>query len=218
MQAGERPTRIVDCSLLSAPSPGCRSYNEMVTNSDPELIRVLYSSTSFVCFRPNQDVFFTISYHEPQDDSLFVETKSGSGTYEQDSVLSYYRFKSGVVDEFQTFSGKWRKFGKAGQAFFTAAPSAEGGGASVDDTEANVQYGFKNLAGTETAYSVSVRRSTLRFLESYEWGNPAPPQEESASNARKDSVSKGADDVSGYCRYFPGQDPTTGTILGGSGT
>lgn len=79
-----------DCSKLASPSAGCKSYNEMVIASDKQLLATFKTDTTFVCFRPSEDVFFTLSYAQPSYEEF---TRVGSTTEYQPLACS---FMSGI--------------------------------------------------------------------------------------------------------------------------
>jgi hypothetical protein len=195
-----------DCTTLETPSSGCRSYNEMVTNGDKDLLGIL-DSTTYVCFRPMEDVFFTMSYSSP-DYNLFMKSAT-SQAYEQFAFFLYARFKGGVVDESQMFSAKWKKFAKDGQTpiYLSISDPKRASNTSVSDSELSVQYAFTNRSNTNTTYLVTVRRSTLRFLETYEWENKAPSPKRSKGTSQVSDQTlnspRGSTEFSGRCAYFP---------------
>src|ERR1700681_1382289 len=76
-----------DCSKLTSPSPGCKSYNEMVFASDKQLLSIFETDIAFVCFRPSQDVFFTLSYAQPRYEEF---TRVGTTTTYQTPGMLYY--------------------------------------------------------------------------------------------------------------------------------
>jgi len=93
------PPYAYDCSKLSSPSAGCKSYNEMVIANDKQLLSSFRTNITFVCFRPYQDVFFTLSYGPSQYES-FTKVASTS-EYEAPAILVYVRYKDGVRDDVQ---------------------------------------------------------------------------------------------------------------------
>ena len=161
--AGERDTK------------SCKSFNEMLLSNDKELLGLLQDD-AVVCFRQGDDVFFIISFHEPT---------TGSGGPD---LIRYDRYQNGTSDEFRVVFGKWEK-STAGYYVFHKRPAETEVGANVDPTEILFGYSFKNMNGGTTEYGTHIRRSTLRFSETYEWAK-----------------TKGHDsnDLSGYCTAYHG--------------
>src|SRR5438445_5590158 len=160
-----------DCSKLPEPSAGCKSYNEMVRSGDKALRSTLNSSTTtFVCFRPYEDVFITISYEAPSYNA-FVKNEV-SKLYETSGLLWYARYKQGVLDDSQVAGGKWKKYLRDGQEPSFVPDPKSVATSLISDSEVVFGYTFQNLSSTKTFYRVDLRRSTLRFVETYQWDNP----------------------------------------------
>ena len=190
-----------DCSKLPIVSLGCNSYNELVKATDKDLLNTMRQDMAVVCFRPDEDVFFTLSHENPGYGS-FVKVQSSSA-YEAPGYVFYTRYKNGVTDDFQFVFGRWMKLAKDGQKpYFVADPKAEAG-ASISDNEVVFSYSFQNLSKTKTSYSVAVRLSTLRFVEKYQWDNPPEPTNtKKGSKPERNAASLGQTETSGYCASF----------------
>lgn len=162
------PYRKVDCSIMHAPL-ACPSFNEMVDKKDSALLDQL-RDFAFVCFEDTEDTFIVISFRQP----------SSAQSYKKDSIgllvasgrVGYFRYKNGVSDDVAFAHGSWIKTGPDDSSQFLnyGVPHATNSeDASIDDSEANFSYKFRNLSKLMTAYSIQVRRSTLRFVETYQW-------------------------------------------------
>jgi len=192
-----------DCSKLSPASPGCKSYNEMVFASDKQLLSTFQTDITFVCWRPYKDVFFTLSYAQPSYEEF---TRVGSTTtYQTPGMLYYVRYKDGVRDDMQYVLGSWKKYTKDGgqpaQFFPSQNSAARSLNGNITADEVGIEYSFSNLSNTKTAYSVSIRRSTLRFVENYMWENPPekPQKAKAADQSQQSEPTKGSEDITGYC-------------------
>ena len=191
-----------NCSKLSVPSAGCTSYNEMITVRDKELMNTLtHQEDTFVCFKPSQDMFFLLSYSTPRYES-FVKAGTGS-TYEALGPLFFATYKTGVLDEGHMIAGKWVKLSRDAQVpLFQPVSVTETG--TISDVEVGIEYQFTNLSHMTTRYSVYVRRSTLRYAETYTWDNPPTSSTKKGPGERtqKDQPTSGRQENSGYCAKF----------------
>ena len=176
----------------------------MVFASDKQLLSIFETDIAFVCFRPSQDVFFTLSYAQPRYEEF---TRVGTTTtYQTPGMLYYVRYKNGVRDDVQLVFGSWKKYTKDGaqpaQFFPSKAAGSPNGNISAD--EVGMEYSFSNLSDTKTAYNVAIRRSTLRFVENYMWENPPekPKKSKAADQSQQSDSTKGSEDITGYCALF----------------
>jgi hypothetical protein len=198
-------TYAYDCSKLSPASPGCKSYNEMVIANDKQLLSIFQTENiAFVCFRPYQDVFFTLSYAQPTYEEF---TRVGSTTtYQTPGLLYYVRYKDGVRDDMQFVLGSWKKYTKDGgqPAQFFPTQNSVGPKGNISADEVGIEYTFSNLSNTKTAYNVAIRRSTLRYVENYMWENPPEKSKKTkaADQSQQSEPTKGSEDITGYCASF----------------
>jgi hypothetical protein len=195
-----------DCSTLITTSPGCISYNEMVQNKDTDLLTTLRNNATFVCFRPIEDVFFTLAYTKP-DDSSFAKVGS-TQVYEADGFIYYDRYKSGIDDDNFFVYGKWKRVGKDKRSSYFESLSGTPARGHITDNEIGIAQSFKNRMGTNTTYTVAVRRSTSRFVETHTWKNSQEPVSKGKASPQKQvQPSEGSNDISGYCVYFSATGP-----------
>lgn len=184
-----------NCSTLQSPSEGCKSYNEMIVKKDKELMEFIENESDvYVCFRPGEDVFLFLGFKTPGDAKFRM---GSSGYLEANGQTVYFRYSGGVMEDSKIGNGVWTKFAvKGGPAFFTREGSEVR--SSISDSEFSVAYTFPNLSHKTTNYSVSVRRSTLRFSEQYTF--PQPPA--TSKRGIKQEPSSETDNrlsYSGYC-------------------
>ena len=109
--------------------------------------------------------------------------------------VGYHLFKKGVLDDFQVAYGKWTKQSDGSVDFEeTKPPPSEqlvfNAHSSVTEGNVTFSYSFENMAGKKTEYSVKIQRSTLRFVETYQWPNQRGKGEEPNT-------------YSGYCVSYP---------------
>jgi hypothetical protein len=147
----------------------------MIVSNDGELLGLLRGD-AVVCFRQGEDVFFVISFLEPT---------TGSGGPD---LVRYDRYQNGTTDEFKVVSGNWEQ-PIAGYPVFHKRLAYTEAGANIDPSEIVFGYSFENMNSGKTEYSTHIRRSTLRFSETYEWANEKTKGHE-------------ATDHSGYCTAY----------------
>ena len=190
------PEYTYDCSQLPYSSAGCGSYNQMINKGDKDLMETFKENFhSLVCFRPNEDTFIVLSFADPLRDA-FAPVPSKPGISKTTGFLNYERFKDGVADETEMAFGDWTKLKVVDSIpFFNTANSANPN-ATLSDTELDYTYSYKNLAGTTTRYVLQLRRSTLRFNESFTYAEPSGKQ------PTKRTPSQNQITVSGYCTEF----------------
>lgn len=186
-----------DCTKFRDFLPGCKSFNEMLEAKDKDITGQLSEdNNSYVCFRTDEDVFSIISVQRPALDQ-FKKVAGKPDVSEMFAFSTVSRYKNGVSQDWRLFTGNWSKptFAPVDRATY----SAHGGSKSVqavdkssldiDDSEISVVYRWKNLRNTITTYTMKIRRSTHRLLETVQ----APP-----GLADKDrSVSQST--MQGYC-------------------
>jgi hypothetical protein len=154
----------VNCDTQPMSSQGCKSYDDMIMSRDKELIEFIDNeSDMYVCFRPNVDVFFLLGFKKPSESRF----KTGNTGYPEATGQGlYFRYSDGVLDDSKIVNGVWRRFTPKDGPVFFATPASDTH-ASINDSELSVAYTFTNLSHKTTEYTVTVRRSTLRFSENY---------------------------------------------------
>jgi hypothetical protein len=178
---------IYDCQKLPYTSVGCDSFNDMVRSNDTQIMSALKkSTTAFVCFIPDEDEFFIANYTQPKD-AAFSKT-STPDLLQAFGFFLYSRYKQGVASDSGFVFGKWTKSQDDSiPPTFTSddTKSQPQSRASVDETEIEYNNSFKNLNGTTTTYAFQIRRSTLRFNETYTFPQPAPNTKSTPPTAPK---------------------------------
>src|SRR5882762_11174254 len=159
----------VNCGKLESPSPGCKSYNDMVTKNDSDVLSQVTADESFVCFRPADDVFFVLSYRFPGPAAFTIKT---AGEVNQARGLIFYgRFKEGQREESKLAVGTWL----SDTGMFMAAPKT-GPSATVIESEITYSYDYQNVKNNTIYYTLRIRKSTLRFAENFSWIEPGKPK------------------------------------------
>lgn len=207
-KAGAQNTPLIkytfDCTQLSAAnqSQGCDSYNEMVVKADKDITDTFQlSSDVLVCFRPQEDAFFIVSYSVPTD-SEYSHSTTVKNKLEAYAFLSFSRYKDGVLDDSNSFFSTWVKF-----VNLTAFPASfkaknkDGSTGSIDSSEVSYNSEFENLNSTKTSYNIQIRLSTLRFSETFTAEDAAPPKP-AKSPAPAATPTQSRVSYTGYCAQF----------------
>jgi len=188
----------VDCTTVHA-TKSCDSFNELITQQDKDVMDDLKGG-AFVCFLSDEDAFAVVTTTIP-DDKIFSHT-SVKNLMQVNSVEFYKRFKNGLNDETRIVEGTWAKavFNEEDPPRYSFESSKTGDTTlSIDPSEIFAQYKFQNLRKSSTTYTLQIRRSTRRFVETY--GFPAiPPSDPKAKAAFTPHDEKL--ESTGYCAEF----------------
>jgi hypothetical protein len=159
----------VNCS--DAPtSKACGSFKQLLEAHDKDILDSISSPTSYVCFRPNEDVFLIFHVKDPTeyfwlrlDDSSKGEKQYGS------PVLA--EFRNGLLYRTTNGIGYWfRSSPTEKEPIFKSRPDEnynDGATVIIAGTEISIDHTFKNQNGGTTQYSLTIRRSTGRFIETF---------------------------------------------------
>jgi hypothetical protein len=186
-----------DCRGVRA-LKSCQSFNEMIDQRDETLMKSLVSNIAFVCFRSNEDVFFVVNFEPP----TFLDEPSAKKPIQTVTGFIYYeRFKEGISESSQMAIGEWRKTRWSDQPLWKSS-SGEKAFVILDESEITFGFSYENVGRGKTNYLAQVRRSTKRFVETFEWNFPketkVPKQSRSSVQAVND-IESGKDTNSGYC-------------------
>lgn len=171
------PPKLTDCNKFAEPSPGCKSFNDMLTGKDKDILTSLGDAYwTYVCFRTGEDVFTVVSVSVP---THYAFSKYGtSGTLAQTGIAFIDRYKNGVSESSDIISGRWSRLPSqedADAAFVGSGAGTPKPKLYVTSSEISFSTTWKNVGGNVTSYNLRVRRSTRRLLETFEWPYPAPP-------------------------------------------
>ena len=175
------------CTLPET-AAACRSYNELVTSRDADLIQLLTIRDAYVCFRENQDVFNVIAIDSPRSTEFKKMSQNGFYQARPSSYIVFHRFKNGQTDHRLLIAGKWTKFDPASAPYFTTI-GKESPVLDVSDSEITLSEEYRNITGGKTNYTFRIRRSTMKATETFQWDNPPP--EPKAGPDRGESTDKG---------------------------
>ena len=176
-----------DCSTMGV-APGCQSYNKLVQSKDKDILDLVTTGYAVVCFREKEDIFTIVSFEQPIDGQFAKDPKTS--LLSAFGMLFFHRFSGGLSDDSKWLIGKWNRLSLISDPSFVSHDEANSLDGSVDSTEINISYPFTNLNHTKTDYSFQVRRSTLRFNETWQFKD----DQKTTSSTRTSS--------SGHCASF----------------
>lgn len=178
----------VDCTKVESLS-ACASFNEMVYAKDKDLLSSIQGGDhTFVCFRTSEDVFIVISLSSPYDRG-FAKPAPGKTASSQFGRVRYKRYKDGISEYIRFAPGTWTRETGMPDTFETKPKAPVS--AYMNDDELGVGFSYPNAVKTITDYSLTLRRSTLRFVETYEAKDAKPTKPDYTSSA------------GGHCTEFP---------------
>ena len=182
-QTASRPAatdNTLDCTTVDS-SPGCNSFNEMVLKKDKELLDALNGvDITYACFEKSRDSFVMIAV-QPAEEYRYQKTRAPS-LVTQSGWMFFQRYNDGVSEGLRLIVGAWTK-GPAVPEYFSADSSNKEATASFTEDEVTVGFSYENLGKTKTDYTMSIRRSTLRFLETYRF----PSENNKTTNSSTDT-------------------------------
>jgi hypothetical protein len=185
----------VDCATVQA-TTSCKSYNELIRAKDKYLLGQM-SYQPFVCFVQDSDQFLVVTTKHPPTDNFRV---AKDGISKIPGVEFLVTFKEGVQDSFRFIAGQWSKMTIADdiQFSFDTEPASDTE-LSIDQSEIEASYQFKNLYHTTTSYTLKIRRSTKRFVQSYDFPEPPTPAKKGEAPPTPSTTRAGD---TGYCASF----------------
>lgn len=161
-------TPTVNCSEAQI-SKACGSFKQLLEAKDKDLLDSLSSPTSYVCFRPKEDAFLIFHVNAPR--GLWEHQENRVETQTSLQVLG--EFRNGVFYHDTTVFGHWSRLSfdkEIMEPMFTTTSNMddnEKATVNIDAAEISIEYPFKNQNGGTTQYSLIIRRSTGRFIETY---------------------------------------------------
>ena len=193
---------VYDCTKLPYVSAGCPSYNEMIAKGDKDLLELINGSHVFACFRPAEDVFFIVSLIEPYPGEYTARSATSPNNLQSTGIFSYARFKDGFQQEAATLTGLWRKTKLINVATFSAKDDQNATHAAASDTEISYDNSFRSLNYARMVYALHIRRSTLRFSETYTAAEVTPDSKAAKVPTPPPTNAQAPPGSSGYCAEF----------------
>jgi hypothetical protein len=175
------------CSDFSAATLSCKSFKELVDHGDKEILDILRQQcragggrrgATYVCFKEGADKFLVVSFNMPEE---WEKTTLGHLTGE--SMLCSDEYENGSPGDQRFSSLDWLRLDKyhdpsdantpvTGKLFDDKLHVTPGEtAATVGLSAISVRYSFTNKSGSLTDYKLLIRRSTRRFVETYDADN-----------------------------------------------
>lgn len=151
-----------DCTKIEL-TLSCGSFNEMVEGNDKDLLSAIQGfDHAFVCFRTDEDTFIVVSISMPYP-LTFHKSATDKNLSTAYGRVRYKRYKDGISDYIRFAPGSWVRSEGISDSFETkeGAPVS----AFMDDDELSISFKYPNIVKTTSDYTLTIRRSTLRFTE-----------------------------------------------------
>jgi hypothetical protein len=164
------------CSDFPSAKPACGSFKELVDHRDNEILAILSQrcriegnglgpgasgGDAYACFVENEDRFMVIGFRMPAS----REEVRGAGR----GILCFDEYKKGMPGDYQRHTELVNDPLAPPEDKPTAmSPTMGETNATVDPSGITVSYSFPNGNGGKTDYKLVIRRSTKRFVETYE--------------------------------------------------
>lgn len=157
-------------------SKACGSFKQLLNAHDKDVQDILSSPTSYVCFRPKDDAFLVFHSEAPGKEGWQNSDDGGEAPIWK-STVTLIEYRDGVFYSSKISRDYWRRFSPTDAPIFhseTKDGRLAGLTISIDATEIYVDYPFKNQNGGTTQYSLTIRRSTGRFVETFAGDGTSP--------------------------------------------
>jgi len=163
----------------------CHSFQELLGAADPDLMDIFARLEHvYVCFRPQEDVFFALWFSEPSEWHWYKANVNDqkvfglqSGALMQMAAPGVYYYDKGVQDENAHISeyGVWSylpltsDLTPSSLARLASSSDAKFRGKTfqIDGTRVEAYENYKNKDDKEIKHTLAVQRSTGRFTETY---------------------------------------------------
>lgn len=164
------PPPIINCSEAKT-AKACGSFKQLLDAHDKDILDSLSRKTTYVCLRPNEDAFL-IFHVEPPSPYGWRKAEDGVGqTQESKSSANLTEYRDGVFYTIKDARAPWYRSSADSEPLFHSEPTEgmfKGLKVTIDPTEVFINYPFDNQSGGTTKYSLTIRRSTGRFVETLE--------------------------------------------------
>lgn len=161
---------IFTCSE-AATSRACTSFKQLLDAHDKDLVETFSTPTSYVCFRPNEDAFLIFHVGAPEKDGWEKAEDNVGQTQGFKKTAGLTEYRDGVFYTDHSVREYWRRFRPDEEPLFHS--ESKDLKITIDGTEISIDYPFTNQSNGTTQYSLTIRRSTGRFVETFT-GDAAP--------------------------------------------
>jgi hypothetical protein len=146
----------------------CTSFKQLIDAHDKDMLESISSHTSYVCFRPDEDAFIIFHAEKPRIELWKTSEDNLSQVQRLKTVARLMEYRDGVFYLAKFGSAYWERLAPNEEPTFhseTTDGRFKGLQMSIDPAEIDIEYPFKNANGGTTQYSLTIRRSTGRFIE-----------------------------------------------------
>jgi hypothetical protein len=142
-----------DCSI----EPGsCAMFNQMLAANDEDFAGLqVKENTTYVCFERQE--FFAISFNNP------AERRNPNVAEQQGGFMLFQSYADGVSRDNKSLFFTWY----LNRSETHGSPDDENNDSYIDDREVTFVYDFSNIAKAVTTRTIKIRRSTLRFADTF---------------------------------------------------
>ncbi len=156
-----------------------RSFNELLSAKDQDVLASIREPHTYVCYRRNKDEFLLVSFGPEDREWTWSPSADNPETQEALEPVFVSDYRHGATDSHGVglmVVGKWtrRKDSPALPSFYAADrpvdpnDTSRSSNVNIDNDEFRLEEEFQNIAGGVTDYTLTIRRSTGRFTESYD--------------------------------------------------
>jgi len=151
-------------------SKACHSFKQLLDAQDKDILHSLSLPPSYVCFRPGEDAFLIVNVEEPRPYGWKKLDDNGVEEQQFKSSVKLTEYKEGVFNSIKNGREVWRRSSPDDEPLFYSEATEglfKGLKIVVDEAEITIDYPFNNQNGGTTQYSLTIRRSTGRFIEAF---------------------------------------------------
>ncbi|MGA3016014.1 MAG: hypothetical protein ABSF62_02765 [Bryobacteraceae bacterium] len=156
----------VNCSEAQI-EKACSSFKQLAEAHDKDILESL-EPPSYVCFRPNEDAF--LIFHVDAPNTWTWKKSDDEDGQIQTSRATLTTYRGGLLDVAKAGLGYWRRSWSGQEPYFDSESTEgifKGLKITILPTQVFVEYPFQNQNGGTTQYSLTIRRSTGRFTETF---------------------------------------------------
>jgi hypothetical protein len=159
-------TPVVNCSEAQT-SKACTSFKQLLDAHDTEIVNSLAKKPAYVCFRPTEDAFLIFNAEPP---AKYSWEKAAVGEKQATYLPQLEEYRNGVHYGYKFGRGFWRRHGDEQPRFESDEQTTgrnKGLDIEIDGDEISIDYQSTNQHDGTTQYSLTIRRSTGRFIETF---------------------------------------------------
>jgi hypothetical protein len=164
------PPPIVNCSEAKT-AKACGSFKQLLDAHDKDILDSLSRRPTYVCLRPNEDAFLIFHVEPPSPYGWRTAEDGVSQTQESKSSANLTEYRDGVFYTIKDVRAPWYRSSADSDPLFHSESTEgmfKGLKVTIYPTEIFIGYPFDNQSDGTNTYSLTIRRSTGRFVETLE--------------------------------------------------